>query len=290
MSQILHTVFRFARRAALAAALLAPLAVIGGGSADAVAADKPKGDPLADKLGGQILFFDAQPPSVVSNAGQITAKKVTKKDENSDKKWVIHMMIFLKKPLDVNKLDLLIYKHDKKGVMGEMVHKLEQFPSGDGRSFYFVVSLEKYKPVALEPNFKYTFKAVATTGGVAEGSIELNGKEEKIGGSNLDFTNGKDDKPVVEKATEPFNAEVTKENLKKVIYEDCKTSASKGGTAKVILTISPKDGKVLKAEFEEKDKVPYSDGTQQCIIQRFAKMKTKPFTGDQKTITYKVAL
>lgn len=290
MSQTaLRSVLRFARRAALATALLAPLAVIGGGDVDAYA-DKPKGDPLADKLGGQILFFDAQPPAVVSNAGQITAKKVTKKEENSDKKWVIHMMIFLKKPLDVNKLDLLIYKHDKKGVIGEMVHKLEQFPSGDGRSFYFVITLEKYKPVALEPNFKYTFKAVATTGAVAEGSIELNGKEEKIGGSNLDFTNGKDDKPVVEKATEPFNAEATKEALKKIIYEDCKTAASKGGTAHILLTIAPKDGKVLKAEFKDKDSVPYSDGTQQCIIQRFAKMKTKPFTGEQKTITYKVAL
>jgi hypothetical protein len=200
-------------------------------------------------------------------------------------------MIFLKKPLDVNKIDLLIYKHDKKGTIGEMVHKLEQFPSGDGRSFYFPVILEKYKPTTLEPNLKYTFKAVSTTGALAEGTIELNGKEEKISGGPLDFTGGVVDKPKeVEKATAPFDAEATKEALKKVIYEDCKTGASKGGAAKIYLTINPKDGKVNKAEFQKDPPPPYSDGTQKCIVGRFEKMKTKPFTGDTKVITYTLSL
>jgi hypothetical protein len=280
------------RRLILALALLAPIAAATTIAGDASAEKKPPAvDKLANALGGQILFFDAKPPDIVAGPGTLTAKKITKKEENSDKKWVIHMMIFLKKPLDVNKLDLLIYKHDKKGVMGEMVHKLEQFPSGDGRTFYFVVPIEKYKPVGMEPNLKYTFKAVASTGPVAEGTIELTGKEEKIqGNGNLDFTNGETEKPKEEKATSPFDASVTKDNLKKVIYEDCKTSASKGGSAKIILTISPKDGKVLRAEFEKDPPPPFSDGTQKCILGRFEKMKTKPFTGEQKTIGYKVSL
>jgi hypothetical protein len=253
-------------------------------------ADPPKKDPLADAFAGQILFLDSAPPSSVSGPGWFSAHKISKKDENSDQKWPLHLMIFLKKPLDVNKIDLMVYRTDKKGVK-EFIQKLEQFPSGDGRSFYFLITLRKVAP--YDPNLKYSFKAVSANGaGLAEsGDIELDGKEEKVGGSDLDFTKGMDlSKPKEEKATAPFDAEAAKEALKKIIYEDCKTSASKGGEAKLRLNFAAKDGKVLHAEFEKDPTPPYSDATQTCIIRRFEKAKTKPFTGADHFVSYKVVL
>ena len=248
-------------------------------------------DPLADTFGGQILFLDMSPPQSVSGPGWFTSHKISKKDENSDKKWPLHMMVFLKKPLDTPILNLMVYKIDKKGVV-EFVQKIEQFPSTGERSFYFLVTLRKEIP--YEPNLKYQMKAVVSGGGaVAEGTIELNGKEEpKIGGGDMDFTKGVDlgKAKETEKATAPFDAEAAKEALKKVIYEDCKTAGSKGGAAKIQLTFAAKDGKVLQAEFPKDPPAPYSDATQACIVQRFKKAKTKPFTGVDKTIAYKLDL
>jgi hypothetical protein len=251
----------------------------------------PKKDPLADALGGQLMFLDQAPPQQVGGPGWFNAHKISKKEENSDKKWPLHMMIFLKKPLDAPNLNLMVYKIDKKGNV-DFVQKIEQFPNSDQRSFYFLVTLRKEPP--YEPNLKYQIKAIVPGGGaVAEGTIELNGKEEKpIGGGDMDFTKGMDlGKPKeVEKATGPFDAEAAKEALKKVIYEDCKTAGSKGGDAKIQLKFAAKDGKVLQATFPKDTPAPYSDATQTCIIRRFEKAKTKPFTGDDKTITYKVNL
>jgi len=251
----------------------------------------PKKDPLADALGGHILFLDQAPPPQVGGPGWFNAHKISKKDENSDKKWPLHTMVFLKKPLDAPNLNLMVYKIDKKGTV-DFVQKIEQFPNSDNRSFYFLVTLRKEPP--YEPNLKYQIKAVVPGGGaVAEGTIELNGKEEKpIGGGDMDFTKGMDlGKPKEqEKATGPFDGEATKEALKKVIYEDCKTAGSKGGDAKIQLRFAAKDGKVLDASFPKDTPPPYSDATQNCIIRRFEKAKTKPFTGDNKTISYKINL
>lgn len=251
----------------------------------------PKKDPLADALGGQIIFLDQAPPQQVGGPGWFNAHKISKKDENSDKKWPLHTMVFLKKPLDAPNLNLMVYKIDKKGTV-DFVQKIEQFPNSDQRSFYFLVTLRKEPP--YEPNLKYQIKAVVPGGGaVAEGTIELNGKEEKpIGGGDMDFTKGMDlGKPKEqEKATGPFDAEAAKEALKKVIYEDCKTAGSKGGDAKIQLKFASKDGKVLEASFPKDTPPPYSDATQNCIIRRFEKAKTKPFTGDNKTISYKINL
>ena len=253
----------------------------------------PKKDPLADQFAGQIFFLDQAPPASVGGPGWFSGHKIAKKDENSDNKWALHMMVFLKKPLDAPKLDLMVYKYDKKGTSADFIQKIEQFPNADGRSFYFLVILRKEMP--YEPNHKYQIKAIIPGGGaVAEGTIELNGKEEpKIGGGDMDFTKGMDlGKPKeVEKATAAFDAEAAKEALKKVIYEDCKTAGSKGGDAKVVIKFSAKDGKVLKANFPEDAPAPYSDATQTCIVRRFEKAKTKPFTGaESKTISYKVNL
>lgn len=273
---------------------LAAAPVLGAGFAASTVtvadAAPPAKDPLADAFAGQILFLDQAPPAQVSGPGWFSSHKISKKDENSDKKWPLHLMVFLKKPLDTPSLNLMVYKTDKKG-MTDFVQKIEQFPSTDGRSFYFLVTLRKEPP--YEPNLKYQIKAVATGGGaVAEGTIELNGKEEKpIDGGPMDFTKGMDlSKPKEEKPTQPFDAEATKDALKKIIYEDCKTAGSKGGDAKIVLKFAAKDGKVLSAEFAKDPLPPYSDATQTCIAQRFKKAKTKPFTGDDKTISYKVNL
>ncbi|MBL8716054.1 MAG: hypothetical protein JNL79_08660 [Myxococcales bacterium] len=284
------TVRRFSCLLALA---LAPVLGAGFAASTVSTADAapPAKDPLADAFAGQILFLDQAPPASVSGPGWFSAHKISKKDENSDKKWPLHLMVFLKKPLDTPALNLMVYKIDKKGVV-DFVQKVEQFPSTDGRSFYFLVTLRKEPP--YEPNLKYQLKAVVTGGGaVAEGTIELTGKEEKpIDGGPMDFTKGVDlGKPKeTEKPTQPFDAEATKEALKKVIYEDCKTAGSKGGDAKIVLKFSAKDGKVLSAEFAKDPPAPYSDATQTCVAQRFKKAKTKPFTGDDKTISYKVNL
>lgn len=271
------------------AMLAAPVAALAVAPREADAAPAKK-DPLADHFGGQILFLDSAPPSQVGGPGWFSAHKISKKDENSDKKWPLHVMVFLKKPLDTPKLDFMVYKIDKKGTV-DFVQKLEQFPSSDNRSYYFLVTLRKEAP--YEPNLKYQIKATVPGGGaVAEGTIELNGKEEKVGGGDMDFTKGMDlGKPEkVEKPTAPFDASAAKEALKKVIYEDCKTAGSKGGDAKIIIKFAAKDGKVLKAEFPKDAPAPYSDATQTCVIRRFEKAKTKPFTGDDKTISYKVNL
>ena len=281
------------RRAILSLASIAlfaaPAVVAVSFTSDAKAAPAKK-DPLADALGGQIFFLSSAPPDPVSGPGWFTSNRITKKDENSDKKWSLHTMIFLKKPLDVNKLDLMVYKIDKTGTVS-LAQDLEQFPSGDGRSFYFLITLRDQSP--YEPNLKYQVKVVASTGPVAETTIELDGKEEKISGGPIDFTGGADysKKTEVEKPSAPFDADAAKEALKKVIYEDCKTAASKGGTVKIWITFSAKDGKVLKAEFPPDPPVPYSDGTQKCIVGRFEKAKTKPFTSaDSKTVAYNVSL
>ncbi len=219
----------------LAAPVLA--AGIAASTVSTAEAAPPTKDPLADTFGGQILFLDMSPPASVSGPGWFTAHKISKKDENSDKKWPLHMMVFLKKPLDTPKLDLMVYKIDKKGSV-DFVQKIEQFPSTGDRSFYFLVTLRKEIP--YEPNLKYQMKAVVSGGGaVAEGTIELNGKEEpKIGGGDMDFTKGVDlgKAKETEKPTAPFDGEAAKEALKKVIYEDCKTAGSKGGVAKIQLT------------------------------------------------------
>lgn len=264
------------------------LATVTPTTADAAPAKK---DALADAFGGQIFFLDQSPPLQVGGPGWFSAHKITKKDENSDKKWSLHMMVFLKKPLDAPKLDLMVYKIDKKGNV-DFVQKIEQFPNSDNRSYYFLITLRKEPP--FEPNLKYQIKATVPGGGaVAEGTIELNGKEEKIGGGgDMDFTKGMDlGKPKeVEKPTGPFDAESAKDALKKVIYEDCKTAGSKGGDGKITIKFAAKDGKVLQASFSKEAPPPYSDATQTCIVRRFEKSKTKPFTGDDKTITYKVNL
>jgi len=259
--------------------LLAPV-VSAGLAVDVAHADPPKKDPLADALGGQIIFMDRSPPGEVGGPGWFTGHKIAKKDENDEKKWLLHTMVFLKKPLDVNKIDLTFYKISKTGVK-EYVEKREQFPGGDnGRSFYFFIKLSNAAP--YEPNLKYEVEATVPGGGmVAEGTIELDGKVERIGGGDMDFTKGMDlSKPKEEKPVAPFDGAAAKEALKKIIYEDCKTAASAGGDAKITLTFQATTGKVVTAAFDTDHPPPYSEATQHCISRRFEKAKTKPFTGE----------
>jgi hypothetical protein len=272
------------------ALFVAPIAVGLVAPPDAAAAPAKAKDPLADAFGGQILFLDQSPPPVLGGPGWFHGHKITKKDENSDKRWPLHTMVFLKKPLDTPKLDLMVYKIDKKGTV-DFVQKIEQFPNADVRTFYFLVTLRKEPP--YEPNLKYQIKAVVPGGGaVAEGTIELTGKEEKIGGGDMDFTKGMDlSAPKEEKPTAPFDNAAAVEALKKVVYEDCKTAGSKGGAGKLIIRFAGKDGKVLDASFPKDDPPPYSDATQTCILRAFkTKAKTKPFAGQDKTISYKIFL
>lgn len=272
-------------------ALFAAPVLVAAATTSTADAAPPKKDPLADAFAGQILFLDTAPPTSVGGPGWFSAHKIGKKEENSDKKWPLHTMVFLKKPLDTPKLDLMVYKIDKKTGNADFIQKIEQFPNADVRTFYFLITFRKEAP--FEPNLKYQIKAIVPGGGaVAEGTIELTGKEEKIGGGDMDFTKGMDlGKPKEqEKATGPFDAEAAKEALKKVIYEDCKTAGSKGGDAKIQIKFASKDGKVLDASFPKDNPPPYSDATQNCIIRRFEKAKTKPFTGDNKTIAYKINL
>lgn len=283
-------------RSFLALALIAAPAMIATTVDTPAHADKknPNKDPLADKFAGQILFYASSPPATVSGPGWFAANKISKRDENSDKKWVLHMMVFLKKPLDVNKLDVMVYKTDKKGNT-DFVQKLEQFPSGDGRSFYFVVTLKKYDPVAIEPNLMYTFKALATTGAVAEGKIELDGQEEKIGGSNLDFTKGDlagnkggdDNGP---KPTDPFDAAYAKDQLNKIIYEDCKTTKS-SGDGKILISLDAKTGKAVKVQFSTDPAPNYEKGAMACVVKRFETVKVKPFSSSDpvKIIAWKIS-
>jgi hypothetical protein len=284
------------RRIALALALVAAPVVVTTTIDTSAHADKknPNKDPLADKFAGQILFYDKSPPATVGGPGWFAANKISKREENSDKKWVLHMMVFLKKPLDVNKLDVMVYKTDKKGNT-DFVQKLEQFPSGDGRSFYFVVTLKKYDPVAIEPNLMYTFKALATTGPVAEGKIELDGKEEKIGGSDLDFTKGDlagPDKGSSDssKPTDPFDATYAKAQLDKIIYEDCKTTKS-NGDGKILISLDAKTGKAVKVEFSTDPAPNYEKGAMACVVKRFETVKVKPFANSDpiKIVAWKVS-
>jgi len=285
------------RRVVLSLAFLAA-PVIGAVAfpSDAAAQAKKKGgDPLADAYQGKIMFLSVAPPATIGDKSWFPSHQITSKDENSDKKWPLHVMIFLAKPLDVNKLDLMVYKIDKKGNK-DFVQKLEQFPNTESRSIYLLITLRNaapYEPSTPGKTIKYQIKAVASTGAVAESpEIELTGKEEKVSGGPIDFTAGMDlSKPKEEKATAPFDAAAATEALKKVIYEDCKTSASKGGDAKIQIKFAGKDGKVLDAVFPKDPPVPYSDATQTCIQRRFEKAKTKPFTGEEShTVAYKVSL
>jgi len=95
----------------------------------------------------------------------------------------------------------------------------------------------------------------------------------------------------VEKATAPFDSAAALVVLGKIIYEDCKTSASKGGDASIQIKFSAKDGKVLDAAYPKDPPAPYSDGTQKCIERKFEKAKIKPFTGEEThTVKYKTTL
>lgn len=257
-------------------------------SAGVTAQTPPKKDPLADVLGGQIFFIDQAPPSQVGGPGWFNAHKITTKDETADGKWPLHTMVFLRKPLGAPKMDLMIYKIDKKGNV-DFVQKVEQYPNAADRSHYFVVTLAKAPP--LEPNLTYQIKATVPGGGaVAEGTILLTGREEKIGGVQAQA--GAASKLAIEKkdTVAPFDAEAAKQALGAVDYRDCRTAGSKGGEATLLVRLAAKDGAVVRAEFSKETPAPYSDATQTCIVERFGKAKTKPFAGEDKTLTQKVSL
>jgi hypothetical protein len=253
-------------------------------------------DIFADKYAGQILFLRAAPPDVMSGTGWFDANQITSKDENSDKKWVLNTMIFLREKFTGGKLDLLIYKIDKAGVEN-YVQSIEEFPNQNGRSFLFLVTLKKGG--LFDPNLKYRFQAVQGTKKVASGTIELRGKEEKDPGSgNLDFGSNSNnsnatDPPAVPSG--PFDPESAKKALKDIDYIDCRTVGSPGGDAKLEVTFSGKDGKVVDANFSTDPACPYSDKTQVCIIRRFKKAKMKSFITDpgspnSKVVVWKINL
>jgi hypothetical protein len=91
-------------------------------------------------------------------------------------------------------------------------------------------------------------------------------------------------------AQKAFNAEAAKQALKKVAYADCKDAQSKGGDAMLEIKFAAKDGRVLSATFLKTPPVPYSDATRTCIVQRFERVTTKPFSGGDKTLVFRVRL
>jgi hypothetical protein len=254
---------------------------------------QPKKDPLADALGGQLIFLTQSPPAEVSGPGWFTSHKMGSKDENSDKKWVLNCMLFVKKELDSSKVDLMIYRADKGGGNFEFVQKREQYLTGEGRSFYFPLSIAKDNGKFL-PNRKYQIKVLSGGTNVAEGTIELKGVEEKVSGGPIDFT--KDEgggyrKVNKEKLTNPFDYVEAKKALNDILYEDCRGIGAPSGTAVVVVTFSAEDGKVVKSEFAKDPAVPFNENTQGCIRARFAKAKMKPFgLEDTHTVTYKIKI
>ena len=257
------------------------------------AAAQPKKDPLADALGGQLLFLTSSPPAEVSGPGWFTSHKISSKDENSDKKWVLNCMLFVKKELDSAKVDLMIYKADKNGSNFTFVEKREQYLTGEGRSFFFPLSIAKDNG-NHEPNLKYQIKVLSGGASVAEGTIELKGKEERISGGPIDFT--KDEgggyrKVNKEKLTNAFDNADAKKSLNDVIYEDCRGIGAPSGTALLVITFSADDGKVVKSEFSKDLAVPYNENTQGCVRARFAKAKIKPFgLEDTHSVTFKIKI
>jgi hypothetical protein len=229
----------------------------------------------------------------MSGTGWFDSNQITYKDENSDKKWVLNTMIFLRDKFTGGKLDLMIYKIDKSGTEN-YIQSIEEFPNAQGRSFLFLVTLKKGG--LFEPNLKYKFKAVQGTKKVADGTIELRGKEEKDAGSGpMDFGSpgSNDPTPPPEVATGPFDPESAKKALKEIIYDDCRTVGSQGGDAKVEVTFAGKDGKVVDTSFATDPACPYSTNTQTCILRRFKKAKMKPFLGDApnvKTVVWKISI
>lgn len=252
-----------------------------------------KKDPLADALGGQLMFLTQSPPAEVSGPGWFTGHKMGSKDENSDKKWVLNCMLFVKKELDSAKVDLMIYRSDKGGGNFEFVQKREQYLTGEGRSFYFPLSIAKDNGNFL-PNRKYQIKVLSGGASVAEGTIELKGVEEKIGGGAIDFTKeegGGYRKVNKEKLTNPFDYVEAKKSLNEILYEDCRGIGAPGGTAVVVVTFSAEDGKVVKSEFAKEPAITFNENTQGCIRARFAKAKMKPFgLEDTHTVTYKIKI
>jgi hypothetical protein len=252
-----------------------------------------KKDPLADALGGQLLFLTSSPPAEVSGPGWFTSHKITTKDENSDKKWVLNCMLFVKKELDSAKVDLMIYKSDKNGANFTFVEKREQYLTGEGRSFFFPLTIAKDNG-NHEPNLKYQIKVLAGGASVAEGTIQLNGKEEKISGGPIDFTKeegGGYRKVNKEKITTPFDNADAKKSLNEIIYEDCRGIGAPSGSAVMMVTFSAEDGKVVKAEFSKETAIPFNENTQGCIRARFAKAKIKPFgLEDTHSVTYKIKI
>ncbi len=272
--------------------LVAPVLTAATLVADRAEAQSKK-DPLADALGGKLMFLTSSPPQSVSGPGWFTGHQISTKEENDDKKWVLNCMLFVKKDLDSSKVDLMIYRADKNGANYEFVQKREQYLTGDGRSFFFPLTIAKDNGNFL-PNLKYEIKVLASGTKIAEGTITLNGKEERISGGAIDFT--KDEgggyrKVNKEKLTNAFDPADAKKALNDIIYEDCRGIGAPAGAAVVVVTFSADDGKVVKSEFAKDPAVPYNENTQGCIRARFAKAKMKPFgLEDTHTVTYKIKI
>lgn len=87
-----------------------------------------------------------------------------------------------------------------------------------------------------------------------------------------------------------FDSSATKRALDKVIYEDCKDDESRGPGRLDITFVT--DGRVQKVLLRDAPAPKYSTAASSCIVHRFERAKTKPFTrpSPTKTVVYTVAL
>ena len=253
--------FRLTR--ALAQVAVVAVAVAGATLPGADVSAAPPSESVEDQFAGQILFVDVAPPRPAT-ADWYTAHKVTQRTESADKKWSIHMVIFLRAPLEKPRLPIAVSKTSSRG---EPVQRFVFFPTGDARVHYFALSLAEPPFVA---NGKYRFRASNDTTTLAEGSLEL--------------------LPAPVTPAIAFDAEAAQDALMKVLYQDCKAPGSAGGDAKLLVAFAAKDGSAIKVDFAPKPPVPYSAATQACIVKRFRTVRVKEFGGADRVVPFVITV
>jgi hypothetical protein len=250
------------RRAASIAIAIVAITAFGLPTAGAA----PPSEAVADQFAGQILFLDAAPPAKSATADWYIAHRITQRAANADKKWALHLMVFLRVPLDKPRLDIAVTKATS---ANEPVQKLVFYPTGDGRAHYFATSLAEPLYAA---STRYRFRVMSDANVLSEGALEL--------------------LPPSAAAAVAFDADAAQDALMKVLYQDCKAPDSAGGDAKLLVTFAAKDGRVAKVDFAPKPPVPYSASTQACIVKRFraVRVRVRDASGPDRVVPFVITL
>ena len=229
----------------------------------------PPSETPAEQFAGQILFLDAAPSKSATVEWYVT-HRVTQRAENADKKWPIHLEVFLRAPLDKARLEISVAKATPRG---EPVQKLVFLPTADGRTHYFATLLAE--PL-YAPSTRYRFRAMGDARPASDPNVLAEGTLELL--------------PAPTAAVVAFDAEGAQDALMKVLYQDCKSPDSAGGDAKLLVTFAAKDGHALKIDFAPKPVVPYSTSTQSCIVKRFRAVHIKEFGGPDRVVPFVITL